>query len=323
VARSLREAGAFHFVGCGTANIACQYAVMLLNRLGIPARFWVSSEFCYAHPVFDPNDVFVFISQSGETADSIAVLEEIKIKGNMALGFVNVVDSKIARMTDAGVYLRAGVERGVASTKAYAAQLVAMVLLALFLARQRKMTIDTGSKIIFELKTLPEKMEAMLAGEASIKALAGKYRDFKNFYFLGRYFNFVTAQEGALKIKEISYVHAESYPLGEMKHGPLALIDENFCSVVVALKDSVYEKSVANIREIKARRGRVIAIANTQNADEIRAIADDVIIIPDTLEYLSPILSVIPLQLFAYHMACELGRNPDKPRNLAKTVTVE
>ncbi len=322
IARELRNVETFHFVGCGTAYNACSYAALLFNRFGIASRAWIASEFCYSHPVFGPNDAFFFISQSGETADTIEVLEEIQIKGNICLGIVNVPDSKIARLTDAGVYIRAGKEKGVASTKAFTAQLVTIVLLAIYLARQRKMTIDTGMGIIEELILIPEKIEKVLKQKNSIKRLAEKYKEFKNYYFLGRYFNSVVAQEGSLKLKEISYVHAESYPLGEMKHGPLALVDPFFCSVVIIPNDSVHSKGVVNVREIKGRNGVVIAVVAEGNSFEL---ADDIIEIPEIkprYEYLYPIIATIPLQLFSYYMALELNCNPDKPRNLAKTVTV-
>lgn len=322
IARDLRNVETFHFVGCGTAYNACVYAALLFNRFGISSRAWIASEFCYSHPVFSPNDAFFFISQSGETADTIEVLEEIRIKGNICLGIVNVPDSKIARLADAGVYIRAGKEKGVASTKAFTAQLVTVVQLAIYLARQRKMTIDTGIGIIKELTLIPEKIEKVLKQKDSIKRLAKKYKEFKNYYFLGRYFNSVVAQEGSLKLKEISYMHAESYPLGEMKHGPLALVDPSFCSIVIIPNDSVYSKGVVNVREIKGRNGVIVAVVTEGNSFEL---ADDIIEIPEIkprYEYLYPIIATIPLQLFSYYMALELNCNPDKPRNLAKTVTV-
>lgn len=319
LARELRRVKTFHFVGCGTAYNACQYASLLLNRFGIASRAWIASEFCAAHPVYDSSDAFVFVSQSGETADTIEVVKEIGLKGNTRLGIVNVPGSKIWRDTEAGIGIRAGKERGVASTKAYTSQLASIVVLAVFLARQRSMTADTGQKILSELEKIPSKIQEILYQSGRIRDLAKKYKDFNNYYFLGRYFSSITAAEGSLKLKEISYVHAESYPLGEMKHGPLALVDEDFCSVVIAPKDSVFKKSLVNIQEIKARKGRVLAIGNTSSDIEI---ADDNIFIPETLDYLSPILSIIPLQLFSYYMALEFGKNPDKPRNLAKTVTV-
>jgi len=318
-ARELRNVKNFHFVGCGTAYNACRYAALLFNRFGIAARAWIASEFCYSHPVFDPTDAFVFISQSGETADTIEVINEIKIKGNICLGIVNVPGSRIWRETDAGIGIRAGKEKGVASTKAFTSQLATIVMLAVFLARQRKMTIDTGQRIINELKKIPDKIEIILRDADRIKELAKKYACFRNYYFLGRYFHSVTADEGSLKLKEISYVHAEGYPLGEMKHGPLALIEPDFCSVVIIPDDPIFKKGIVNIHEIKGRNGTVLAITDKKKGISP---ADDTINIPTTIDYLSPILTTIPTQLFAYYMALEFGCNPDKPRNLAKTVTV-
>ena len=318
-ARELRNVKTFHFVGCGTAYNSCLYAVSLFNRFGISARAWIASEFCYSHPVFNSTDAFIFISQSGETADTIEVINEIKIKGNICLGIINVPGSKIWRETDAGIGIRAGKEKGVASTKAFTAQLTTIVMLAVFLARQRKMTIDTGQRIIEELEKLPEKINLILKDALKIKKLTKKYARFKNYYFLGRYFHSITAEEGSLKLKEISYVHAEAYPLGEMKHGPLALVDSNFCSIVIIPDDSVFKKGLVNIHEIKGRNGAILAITNKGKKIPL---ADDVIYVPKTIDYLSPILTTIPTQLFAYYMALELKCNPDKPRNLAKTVTV-
>jgi glutamine---fructose-6-phosphate transaminase (isomerizing) len=318
--RDLRSAQRFHFLGCGTAYHACQYAVLLLNRFGIEAEAHVSSEFCYGHKVFDHSDVFFIVSQSGETADSIKALKEIKIKGNPVFGIVNREGSRIWRETGAGIHIAAGAERSVASTKAFTCQLLSIAMLAVFLARQRKMTADTAQRIIKQFKRLPSIALQALDSLAEIKKLAKKYSNAKNFYFLGRYFNSIVASEGALKLKEVSYVHAEAYPLGEMKHGPLALIDENFVSLVIAPNDSTYQESLGNIREIKARHGKVIVVSDSDDFDT--SLCDDLIHIPSTLDYLSPIISIIPLQLFAYCFAVALGLNPDKPRNLAKTVTV-
>jgi len=319
IARNLRKVKTFHFIGCGTAYNACSYAIFLFNRFGIDARAWIASEFCYRHPVIDPDDAFIFISQSGETADTIEVINEIKIKGNVCLGIVNVPGSRIWRETDAGISIRAGKEKGVASTKAFTSQLASVVMLAVFLARQRKMTIDTGQRILNELELIPGKIQTILDQAGIVKKIADKYSRFRNYYFLGRYFNFITAEEGSLKLKEISYVHAEAYPLGEMKHGPLALIDKNFCSVIIMPNDSVFKKSIVNTHEIKARNGKIIAVTNEKMNIKI---IDDVIYVPKTFEYLSPLLTTIPLQLFSYYMALNLKCNPDKPRNLAKTVTV-
>jgi glucosamine--fructose-6-phosphate aminotransferase (isomerizing) len=318
LAKELRNAKTFHFVGCGTSYHACQYAFLLLSRFGVSARYWIASEFCYSHPVFNSRDVFILISQSGETGDVIEVLDELNTKGNPCLGIVNISGSKIERETNAGIHIRSGIEIGVAATKTFTAQLVSIALLALFLARQRKMTIDTGQNILKELLSLPEKVARIFDQEKLIKQLAKKYANYSNFYFLGRYFNLISAEEGALKLKEVSYIHAEGYPLGEMKHGPLALIDKDFCSVVIIPKDSVFLKSLVNVREIKGRKGPVLAI--TTEGTEIDLV-DDIIQIPSTLEIFSPVLASVPLQMFAYYVALELGRNPDKPRNIAKTLT--
>lgn len=318
--RDLRSADRFHFLGCGTAHNACRYAVLLFNRFGIKAQAHISSEFCHQHNGFEHPDNFFIISQSGETADSIKALEEIMIKGNPVFGIINREGSRIWRKTGAGIHIRAGSERAVASTKAFTCQLMAISMLAIYLARQRKMTADTAQKIMKELENLPEKAMSILDRSDEIKALAKKYSSYRSFYFLGRYFNSVVAAEGALKLKEVAYVHAEDYPLGEMKHGPLALVDEEFICVVVVPRDSTYSESIGNIREIKARKGKVLVI--TDNPSFEQGLADDIILVPSTLEYLSPILSIIPLQVFAYHFALFLGLDPDKPRNLAKTVTV-
>jgi len=319
IARSLRKVKTFHFIGCGTAYNACLYAKFLFNRFGIAASASIASEFCYRHSVFAPDDAFIFISQSGETADTIEVINEIKIKGNICLGIVNVPGSRIWRETDAGISIRAGKEKGVASTKAFISQLASIVMLAVFLARQRNMTIDTGQRIFRELELIPDKIQEILNQANLIRKVVNKNSRFTNYYFLGRYFNYITAEEGSLKLKEISYVHAEAYPLGEMKHGPLALIDKDFCSVVIIPDDSVFKKSLVNIHEIKARNGKVLAITNKKMDVNL---ADDIIFVPRTIDYLSPLLTTIPLQLFSYYMALKLKRNPDKPRNLAKTVTV-
>ncbi|RMD59224.1 glutamine--fructose-6-phosphate transaminase (isomerizing) [Candidatus Parcubacteria bacterium] len=321
IARELRDVETFHFVGCGTAYNACCYAVTLLGYFGIEARAWIASEFSNGYPTYKPKDVFVFVSQSGETADTISALEEVTIKGNLKLGIVNVVGSKIARLTDHGIYIRAGEERGVASTKAFTAQLMTIAMLGLFLARQRRLNLPSGKKIISALQNLPHQAQKVLVNANKIKQLTKKLRRFHNYYFLGHNFSLITAQEGALKLKEISYVHAESYPLGEMKHGPLALVDKNFCCVVIIPEGKSFQKGLINIRELKARQGKVIAVT-TQGKKEVAEVADEVIYLPSVPEFLSPILATVPLQLFALFMALELGKNPDKPRNLAKTVTV-
>jgi glucosamine--fructose-6-phosphate aminotransferase (isomerizing) len=308
---------------CGTAYYAGRVGEYMLEEYaGIPTEVDFASEFRYRKPVFREGDVFLAISQSGETADTLAALREAKEKGILTLGIVNVVGSTIARETDAGVYQHIGPEIGVASTKAFTSQLAILTLLTLLLGRQRDMSLVMGGRIVQELKKIPELMRHILNKSEDIRALAAKYQRYDNFLYLGRKYNLPVAYEGALKLKEISYVHAEGCGAGEMKHGPIAMIDENFPSVFIAPQDSVYEKMISNMEEIKARRGPIIAIA-TEGDEKIRELADDVIYIPKTLEMLTPLLSVVPLQLFAYHFGVLRGHDVDKPRNLAKSVTVE
>jgi len=308
---------------CGTAYYAGRVGEYMLEEYaGIPTEVDFASEFRYRKPVFREGDVFLAISQSGETADTLAALREAKEKGILTLGIVNVVGSTIARETDAGVYQHIGPEIGVASTKAFTSQLAILILLTLLLGRQRDMSLVMGGRIVQELKKIPELMRHILNKSEDIGALAAKYQRYDNFLYLGRKYNLPVAYEGALKLKEISYVHAEGCGAGEMKHGPIAMIDKNFPSIFIAPQDSVYEKMISNIEEVKARKGPVIAIA-TEGDERIHYIADDVIYIPKTLEMLTPLLSVVPLQLFAYHFGVLRGNDVDKPRNLAKSVTVE
>lgn len=308
---------------CGTAYIAGLVGEYMLEEYaGLPVEVEYASEFRYRKQVFDPNTALLTISQSGETADTLAAIREAKRKGLLALGVTNVVGSTIARETNAGVYNHAGPEIGVASTKAFVSQLAILVLLTVFLGRQRGMSVMTGKRIGQEIKMIPAKMREIFKQQNAIKAIAKKYHKYDNFLYLGRKYNLPIAYEGALKLKEISYVHAEGYGAGEMKHGPIAMIDKNFPSLVIAPSDSVYEKVESNIQEIKARKGKVIAIA-TEGNKQIKKLADDVIYIPKTLEMLTPLLSVIPLHLFAYHVGVLRGHDVDKPRNLAKSVTVE
>jgi len=289
---------------------------------GVPAEVEYGSELRYRKAVFDSGTAVLAISQSGETADTLAALLEAKRRGLLTLGVVNVVGSTMARETEAGVYTHAGPEIAVASTKAFGAQLAIMVLFALFLGRQRNMSLVMGQRIAKELMGVPDLQRKVLKANEYIRGLAKKYNKYENFLFLGRKYNYPIALEGDIKLKEVSYVHSEAYAAGEMKHGPIAMIDENFPSVFVAPRDSVYEKMISSIEEVRARRGPVIAIA-TEGDEKIRALADDVITIPKTLEMLTPFLSVIPLQLFAYHFGVLRGYDVDKPRNLAKSVTVE
>lgn len=308
---------------CGTANIASMVGEYLLEEYGgIPTEVELASELRYRNPVFDKSTALLSVSQSGETIDTLAALKEAKRKKLLNLGIVNVVGSTIARETDAGVYNHAGPEIGVASTKAFASQLSVLVLFSVFIGRQRNLSLAEGKNILKELITIPKKMDLILKNNDEIKKIAKKYLKYNNFLYLGRKYNYPIALEGALKLKEISYVHAEGYSAGEMKHGPIAMIDKNFPSIFIAPSDSVYEKVISNIQEVKARGGRVLAIA-TKGNKEIKKIADDVIYIPKTIEPLYPFLTALPLHLFAYHFAVLRGHDIDKPRNLAKSVTVE
>lgn len=310
-------------IACGTAYYAGSVGEYMIEEYaGIPVDVEYASEFRYAKPVIDKDTAVIIISQSGETADTLAALREAKRKGALILGIVNVVGSTIAREVEAGAYSHAGPEIGVASTKAFMSQLTILALVAIYLGRQRGMSLVMGKRIAEELKLIPKKIQEILDDADQIKKLAKKYHQARNFLYLGRKYNFSIAYEGALKLKEISYIHAEGYGSGEMKHGPIALIDEDFPTLMVAPQDSVYEKNISNIQEIKARHGKVIAIATAGDKD-IKKIVDDVIYIPKTLEMLTPLLSIVPLQLFAYYCAVFLDRNVDQPRNLAKSVTVE
>ena len=319
----LRDISKIIMVAMGTAyNAGLVGEYMFEEYAGITTEVENAAEFRYRKPIIDKGTLVLAISQSGETADTLAALHEAKRKGALTLGIVNTVGSTIARETDAGVYNHAGPEIGVASTKAFNSQLAVFALLTLFLGRQRQMSQVMGKRIAEELLSIPDKIRWILKQDQKIKALAKKYSKFDNFLYMGRKYNFPIAFEGALKLKELSYVHAEGYGAAEMKHGPIALINKDFPSLFIVPTDSVYEKVVSNIEEIKARKGLVIALA-TQGNRKIVQLADDVIFIPKTLEMLTPLLSVVPLQLFAYHVAVLRGCDVDKPRNLAKSVTVE
>ncbi len=308
---------------CGTAwHAALVGEYMIEDAALIPVEVEYASEFRYRSPIINEGTIVFVISQSGETTDTQAALREAKRKGATVLGICNVVGSTIARETDGGVYIHAGPEIGVASTKAFTSQMMVLSLISLLLARMRTMSLERGREIIDAIYKIPEQVEQILKNDSYIKDIAEKYYQKNNFLYLGRGFNFPVALEGALKLKEISYIHAEGYPAAEMKHGPIALIDENMPAVVIALKDKVHDKVLSNIAEIKARKGKVIAVA-TEGDEEIADKVDHVIYIPQTVELLTPILSVIPLQLLAYHMAVKRGCNVDQPRNLAKSVTVE
>lgn len=319
----LKEIDRLNIVACGTARHACSVGEYMLEEYaGIPVEVEAGSEFRYKKQIFDKNTAVIVVSQSGETADTLEAIKEAKEKGLMCLGIVNVVGSTIARETDAGIYNHAGPEISVASTKAFTSQLVVFVLLSLFLGRQRGMSLLTGQEITRELSKIPDLMRQIFNQDAKIKELAKKYKDFNNFMYIGRKYNFPVAKEGTHKIKEIAYVHAEGLRAGELKHCELALIDKNFPTIAICPSDSVYEKMISNIEEIKARKGPVIAIA-TEGNQKIKDLVDDVIYIPKTLEMLTPILSVVPLQLFAYYAGIVRGYDVDHPKNLAKSVTVE
>ena len=323
VADKLRNIEKIIIVGCGTSyNSGLIGEYMVEEYAGIPVEVEYASEFRYRKPLLNEKTAVLAISQSGETADTLAAIREAKNKGALTLGIVNTVGSTIARETDAGVYNHAGSEIGVASTKAFISQLSIFTLLTLMLGRQRDMSVAMGKIIADEMNKIPRLIEEILKQKKIIQKIAKKYVKYENDFYLGRKYNFPIAMEGALKIKEISYVHAEGYPSGEMKHGPIALIDKNFLSIFIAPKDSVYEKNISGMQEIKARGGKIIAIAS-RGDKEIAKLADDVIYIPKTLEMLTPLLSVIPLQLFAYYIGVGKGYDVDKPRNLAKSVTVE
>ena len=310
-------------VGCGTArNAGLVGEYMLEEYAGLATEVDYASEFRYRKPVLDNKTVLIAVSQSGETADTLAAIKEGKEKNVLTLGIVNVVGSTIARTTDAGVYNHIGPEISVASTKAFTSQVAILALMTILFGRQRNLSLAMGKRIEEELLSLPEKIENITKQSEQIKKIAEKYYQLNNFIFLGRKYNQPVAAEGALKLKEISYIHAEGLPAGEMKHGSISLVDKNFPCLCLAPLDSVYEKNVSNMQEIKARGGRIFAIT-TEGNNKLEQLVDDIIYIPKTLEMLTPILSVIPLQLFAYHMAALRGCDIDEPRNLAKSVTVE
>jgi glutamine---fructose-6-phosphate transaminase (isomerizing) len=312
-------------VGCGTSWIAGMVGEYLFEEIArIPVEVEYASEFRYRNPIVNESDFVIAISQSGETADTLAAIELAKSRGATIFGVCNVVGSSIPRASHAGAYTHAGPEIGVASTKAFTAQVTALALIALAVAK-RKGTISEENfrKISFEMETIPDKIQQILDNTAAqLKYIAGEYKDARNFLYLGRGYGFPVALEGALKLKEISYIHAEGYPAAEMKHGPIALIDEEMPVVVIATQHSNYEKVISNIQEVKARKGRVIAIA-TEGDEHIKTMADHVVYIPDCEECFLPLLAIVPLQLLAYNIAVLLERNVDQPRNLAKSVTVE
>ena len=311
-------------VACGTswhAGLVGEYLFEDLTR--IPVEVEYASEFRYRNPIINENDVVIAISQSGETADTLAAIKMAKEKGATIIGICNVVGSSISRETHCGSYTHAGPEIGVASTKAFTAQVTVLSLMALSIAQKKGSLSETKFReLLAELDSIPAKVEKMLESDAQTVSIAKQYKDARNFLYLGRGYNFPVALEGALKLKEISYIHAEGYPAAEMKHGPIALIDEEMPVVVIATKHGNYEKVVSNIEEVKARSGKIIAIV-TEGDTEVKAIADHIIEIPATEDALSPLLTSIPLQLLSYHIAVMRGCNVDQPRNLAKSVTVE
>ncbi len=310
-------------IACGTASYAALVGKYMFERLaGIPTEVDVASEFRYRDPIIDSQTLVFGISQSGETADTLAALKEAKRKGAFVRGIVNVVGSTIARETDGGVYIHAGPELAVASSKAFTNMAAVLLLCALQFGRLNKLTVATGQRLFNALQEIPEKMKIILQQSDKIKELAEKYKNSRDFFFLGRGINFPVALEGSLKLKEITYIHSEAYPGGEMKHGPIALLSPEFPVFAIMTRNQLYDKMRSNIEEVKARHAPIILVA-TEGDDKADELAQDVIYVPLTMEVLEPLLNVIPLQLFAYHIAAALGRDVDRPRNLAKSVTVE
>lgn len=321
--RDLTRTKRIILAACGTAWHAGLVGEFLFEQLArIPAEVEYASEFRYRNPIVDEGTIFIAISQSGETADTLAAVEQAKERGATVLGVVNVVGSTIARTTDAGVYLRVGPEIGVASTKAFTAQVSVLTMLAIELGRRRHLSADVSQGLLKELTAIPKKIERILAQDEQIKQIAQANVQKDNWLFLGRGFNYPVALEGALKLKEISYIHAEGLPAAEMKHGPIALITDQMPAVFIATQCSQYEKIIGNIEEVRARGGKTIVVA-TEGDEHIRQYADHLITVPDTVEELQPLLTVVPLQILAYHAAVLRGHDVDKPRNLAKSVTVE
>ena len=322
-ARELARAKRVIFIGQGTALHAGMVAEYLMEDLAkIPTDVEFASEFRYRNPIVEEGTVVVAISQSGETADTLAALQEAKQRGALALGLVNVVGSSISRETDAGVYLRVGPEIGVASTKAFLGQVAVATMLAAFIGRRRFLSGEAVRELMGQMDRIPSHIERILAQSDDIRKATAKYVERDNWLFLGRGYNYPVALEGALKLKEISYIHAEGMPAAEMKHGPIALIDDGMPVVFVATRNSQYEKILSNIEEVRSRGGHVLAVA-TEGDDEIRNHAEEIFWVPDVPDPLQPLLTVVPLQLLAYHAALMRGRDVDKPRNLAKSVTVE
>ena len=310
-------------IACGTASYAGLVGKYMFERLaGIPTELDVASEFRYRDPIIDNQTLVFGISQSGETADTLAALKEAKRKGAFVRGIVNVVGSTMARETDGGTYIHAGPELAVASTKAYTNMVAVLLLYALQFGRLNKLSIATGQRLLQALVEIPEKMKSILSQSDRIKELAEKYKNSRDMLYLGRGINFPVALEGSLKLKEISYIHSEAYPGGEMKHGSIALLSPEFPVMAIMTKNQLYDKMRSNVEEIKARKAPIILLA-TEGDSQANELANDIIYIPQTMELLEPTLNILPLQLFAYHMAVALGRDVDRPRNLAKSVTVE
>ncbi|MBX4200499.1 glutamine--fructose-6-phosphate transaminase (isomerizing) [Candidatus Parcubacteria bacterium] len=319
----LRDINRIQIIACGGSAYAAQVGEYMLEEYGgIPTEVEIGSEFRYRKPVFDGHTLSIFISQSGETADTLAALKEVKERKGLSLGIVNVVGSTLARQMDAGVYTHSGPEIAVASTKTFTAQVAALALVSLFLGRQRQLSGPAGRDVVGKLSELPAQVREILGRRNSIEEIARRYHQYPNFCVIGRKYNYGIALEGALKLKEVAYVHGEGMRGGELKHGSLALINNEFPTLAIVPTDSVYEKNISTIQQIRARGGKVIAIA-TEGNREIQKIADDVIYIPENLEMLTPVLATIPLHLFAYYVAVARGCEIDKPRNLAKSVTVE
>ncbi|RKZ17214.1 glutamine--fructose-6-phosphate transaminase (isomerizing) [bacterium] len=319
----LRNVRRIVLLACGTSWHAGLVGEYLLEEYAhLPVEVEYASEFRYRNPIIEPGTICLTISQSGETIDTLEAMREAKRKGAKVLGITNVVGSTIARESECGVYIHAGPEIGVASTKAFTSQVTILALLTILLGRRNHLGADKGKQMLQELERIPDKVQKVLDQSEAIREIAKVYADHSNCLYLGRGVNFPIALEGALKLKEISYIHAEGYPAAEMKHGPIALIDPQMPVVVIATKDGSYDKIVGNVQEVRAREGKIISIV-TEGDTEIAALSDHVITIPDTMNFWMPLLSVIPLQLLAYHIAVIRGEDVDQPRNLAKAVTVE
>ena len=319
----LRKAKRVILTACGTSYHAALVGEYLIEELAqVPVEVEYASEFRYRNAPVDDDTVVIAVSQSGETADTLAALRESKRKGHLTLAICNVVGSSIAREADGGIYLHAGPEVGVASTKAFTSQVLTLAMLALTLGRLRHLSALQGARIIEQMRRLPGQVEAALGCDAEVRRIAEKYAHCRSFLYLGRQYLYPVALEGALKLKEVSYAHAEGYPAAEMKHGPIALVDADTPSVFLALGGAIHDKSMSNLEEVRARRGPVIAVA-TEGDAAVAAKADDVVYVPDVPDYLQPLVAVVPLQLLAYHVARIRGCDVDRPRNLAKSVTVE